>query len=150
MGIGYSSLWNAFKRMLVGASDTEKTAIFSRTAARVYRIDLTDCAITGMDSWVRKRPSPVAPPGQSAEPLPVAALDQAGGAATGTLLDSVERTRQKRLFIVKRIAAGVPHARAFVLRDSATVCSLSRTVKLRPGLAQAPGFSPIDLRQWSC
>jgi predicted TIM-barrel fold metal-dependent hydrolase len=40
MGIGYSGLWNAFKRMLDGASDTEKTAIFSRTAARVYRIDL--------------------------------------------------------------------------------------------------------------
>jgi len=40
MGIGYSGLWNAFKRMLAGASETEKTAIFSRTASRVYRLDL--------------------------------------------------------------------------------------------------------------
>lgn len=40
MGIGYSGLWNAFKRMLAKASGTEKTAIFSRTALRVYRLDL--------------------------------------------------------------------------------------------------------------
>ncbi|MEP7300431.1 MAG: amidohydrolase family protein [Caldimonas sp.] len=40
MGIGYSGLWNAFKRMLAGASADEKAAIFSRTAGRVYRLDL--------------------------------------------------------------------------------------------------------------
>lgn len=40
MGIGYAGLWNAFKRMLAGASDDEKKAIFSGTASRVYRLDL--------------------------------------------------------------------------------------------------------------
>lgn len=40
MGIGYAALWNAFKRMLAGGSATEKASIFSRTACRVYRLDL--------------------------------------------------------------------------------------------------------------
>lgn len=34
----YATLWNAFKRVAAGASATEKTALFSGTAARVYRI----------------------------------------------------------------------------------------------------------------
>ncbi|MDR3536079.1 MAG: amidohydrolase family protein [Acetobacteraceae bacterium] len=34
----YTACWNAFKRLSAGASATEKTALFSGTAARVYRI----------------------------------------------------------------------------------------------------------------
>jgi L-fuconolactonase len=40
MGIGYSALWNALKRIASGASADEKHAIFSGTAARAYRLDL--------------------------------------------------------------------------------------------------------------
>jgi predicted TIM-barrel fold metal-dependent hydrolase len=36
----YAVLWNAFKRLAAGASPTEKTALFSGTAARVYRLTL--------------------------------------------------------------------------------------------------------------
>jgi L-fuconolactonase len=35
---GYTELWNAFKRITSGASATEKTALYSGTAARVYRL----------------------------------------------------------------------------------------------------------------
>jgi predicted TIM-barrel fold metal-dependent hydrolase len=35
---GYTELWNAFKRITAGASDSEKAALYSRTAARVYRL----------------------------------------------------------------------------------------------------------------
>jgi predicted TIM-barrel fold metal-dependent hydrolase len=35
---GYTELWNAFKRITQGASATEKTALYSGTAARVYRM----------------------------------------------------------------------------------------------------------------
>ena len=35
---GYSELWNAFKRITAGASAAEKKALYSGTAARVYRI----------------------------------------------------------------------------------------------------------------
>ena len=35
---GYAVLWNAFKRLAAGASADEKTALFSGTAGRVYRI----------------------------------------------------------------------------------------------------------------
>ena len=41
MGIGPAALWNAFKRMTAGASAAEKTAIFSGTADRVYRLGLS-------------------------------------------------------------------------------------------------------------
>ena len=34
----YAVLWNAFKRMASGASETEKTALFSATASRIYRL----------------------------------------------------------------------------------------------------------------
>ena len=34
----YAVLWNAFKRLSAQCSETEKAALFSRTAARVYRI----------------------------------------------------------------------------------------------------------------
>ena len=37
---GYGVLWNAFKRLAAKASPAEKTALFSGTAARVYRIAL--------------------------------------------------------------------------------------------------------------
>ena len=40
MGIGAAALWNAFKRMVAGASAAEKKAIFSGTANRVYRLGL--------------------------------------------------------------------------------------------------------------
>ena len=36
----YDVLWNAFKILAAGASADEKTALFSGTAARVYRLDL--------------------------------------------------------------------------------------------------------------
>jgi L-fuconolactonase len=35
---GYTELWNAFKRISAGASAAEKKALYSGTAARVYRI----------------------------------------------------------------------------------------------------------------
>jgi len=35
---GYTELWNAFKRITSGASDAEKTALYSGTAARVYKL----------------------------------------------------------------------------------------------------------------
>ena len=35
---GYGVLWNAFKRLAEGASVAEKTALFSGTASRVYRL----------------------------------------------------------------------------------------------------------------
>jgi predicted TIM-barrel fold metal-dependent hydrolase len=35
---GYTELWNAFKRISSGASATEKRALYSGTAARVYRL----------------------------------------------------------------------------------------------------------------
>lgn len=35
---GYAVLWNAFKRLAAGASADEKTALFSGTAQRVYRL----------------------------------------------------------------------------------------------------------------
>ena len=37
----YSTLWNAFKHIAKGASAAEKTALFSGTATKVYRLDLT-------------------------------------------------------------------------------------------------------------
>jgi predicted TIM-barrel fold metal-dependent hydrolase len=36
----YAVLWNAFKRLASGASDAEKTALFSGTASRTYRLSL--------------------------------------------------------------------------------------------------------------
>jgi L-fuconolactonase len=39
MGIGYAALWNAFKRIAASASADEKTALFSGTARRAYRLD---------------------------------------------------------------------------------------------------------------
>jgi predicted TIM-barrel fold metal-dependent hydrolase len=36
----YATLWNAFKQLSAGASEAEKTALFSGTAARVYRLAL--------------------------------------------------------------------------------------------------------------
>jgi predicted TIM-barrel fold metal-dependent hydrolase len=36
----YPVIWNAFKRIASGASEEEKTALFSGTAARVYRIEI--------------------------------------------------------------------------------------------------------------
>jgi predicted TIM-barrel fold metal-dependent hydrolase len=37
-GCDYATLWNAFKRLAAGVSDTEKAALFSGTASRVYRL----------------------------------------------------------------------------------------------------------------
>ena len=36
----YPVLWNAFKRIANGASAAEKTALFSGTATKVYRLEL--------------------------------------------------------------------------------------------------------------
>jgi predicted TIM-barrel fold metal-dependent hydrolase len=38
MAIGYSALWNAFKRIASGASRDEKFSLFAGTAARIYRL----------------------------------------------------------------------------------------------------------------
>jgi L-fuconolactonase len=35
---GYAVLWNAFKRLVAGASASERTALFSATASRIYRL----------------------------------------------------------------------------------------------------------------
>jgi predicted TIM-barrel fold metal-dependent hydrolase len=40
MGISWVTLWNAFKHVAAGASETEKLALFSGTARRVYRLDI--------------------------------------------------------------------------------------------------------------
>ena len=37
---GYAELWNAFKRITSGASNSEKRALYSGTAARVYRLQV--------------------------------------------------------------------------------------------------------------
>ena len=39
MGTGYAVLWNAFKRITAGCSADEKTALYSGTAKRIYRIE---------------------------------------------------------------------------------------------------------------
>ena len=39
MGIGYAALFNALKRIASGASESEKTELFSGTAKRVYRLE---------------------------------------------------------------------------------------------------------------
>ena len=39
-GADYVSLWNAFKRLAAKCSASEKTALFSGTAAKVYRVNL--------------------------------------------------------------------------------------------------------------
>ncbi|CAO3422407.1 amidohydrolase family protein [Azospirillum doebereinerae] len=39
LSCSYAVLWNGFKRLAAGASDGEKAALFSRTAARVYGIE---------------------------------------------------------------------------------------------------------------
>jgi L-fuconolactonase len=39
MGTGYATLWNAFKRITAGFSPTEKLALYSGTAKRLYRLD---------------------------------------------------------------------------------------------------------------
>ena len=36
----YAMIWNAFKRLVTGASAEEKSALFMRTAQRVYRLEL--------------------------------------------------------------------------------------------------------------
>ena len=36
--ISYPVLWNAFKKMAAGYSEDEKTAMFSGTARRVYKL----------------------------------------------------------------------------------------------------------------
>jgi predicted TIM-barrel fold metal-dependent hydrolase len=36
----YRVLWNTFKRLAAGASETEKTALFSGTAVRTYRLEI--------------------------------------------------------------------------------------------------------------
>lgn len=43
----YVVLWNAFKRIVAGASESEKTDLFSRSAARFYRLDLADMTSAG-------------------------------------------------------------------------------------------------------
>jgi len=38
LAVSYAALWNAFKRLTKGASHEEKLALFSGTAARIYRL----------------------------------------------------------------------------------------------------------------
>ena len=38
MGVSYGTLWNAFKRIARGASETEKHALFAGTAKRIYKL----------------------------------------------------------------------------------------------------------------
>ena len=39
MGTGHATLWNAFKRITAGCSQTEKLALYSGTAKRLYHLD---------------------------------------------------------------------------------------------------------------
>ena len=39
LSVSYDVLWNAFKKMVAGASEDEKDALFRGTATRVYRLD---------------------------------------------------------------------------------------------------------------
>ncbi|MBW7970250.1 amidohydrolase family protein [Bradyrhizobium sp. BR 10289] len=39
-GTGYSTLWNTFKRLTVGASEDERRLLFAGTAARIYRLSI--------------------------------------------------------------------------------------------------------------
>src|SRR3546814_11891198 len=39
---GYRAVWNAYKRLAGAASREDKAALFHRTAARVYRLELPD------------------------------------------------------------------------------------------------------------
>ncbi|MDH5676068.1 MAG: amidohydrolase family protein [Myxococcales bacterium] len=39
MSLGYRVLWNGLKKIVAGASETEKQALFSGTATRVYRLE---------------------------------------------------------------------------------------------------------------
>jgi predicted TIM-barrel fold metal-dependent hydrolase len=36
---GYAALWNAFKHIAAGCSDSEKAALFADTATRFYRLE---------------------------------------------------------------------------------------------------------------
>ena len=38
MSVDYVTLWNSFKKMAAGASESEKAALFAGTAARVYDV----------------------------------------------------------------------------------------------------------------
>lgn len=44
-GADYATLWNAFKRLASGASETEKRQLFAGSAARFYRLDAMQVAI---------------------------------------------------------------------------------------------------------
>jgi L-fuconolactonase len=39
IGTGYATLWNAFKRITAGCSQTEKLAFYSGTAKRLDHLD---------------------------------------------------------------------------------------------------------------
>jgi predicted TIM-barrel fold metal-dependent hydrolase len=39
--VSYGVLWNAFKKLAAGCSESEKAALFHDTATRVYRLDDT-------------------------------------------------------------------------------------------------------------
>jgi L-fuconolactonase len=39
MGTGYATLWNAFKRIAAGCSQTEKLARYSGAEKRFYELD---------------------------------------------------------------------------------------------------------------
>jgi predicted TIM-barrel fold metal-dependent hydrolase len=39
--VSYGVLWNAFKKLAAGSSESEKAALFHDTATRVYRLDDT-------------------------------------------------------------------------------------------------------------
>lgn len=43
---GYVPIWNALKLCTSGASDTEKAALFHRTAAQIYRLDLPSSVLS--------------------------------------------------------------------------------------------------------
>ena len=38
LSISYAVLWNAFKKIAAGFSESDKSALFHDTAARVYRL----------------------------------------------------------------------------------------------------------------
>jgi len=42
----YAVVWNAFKRVTLGASEAEKDSLFRGTAARIYRIDISPSSLS--------------------------------------------------------------------------------------------------------
>lgn len=50
VAVSYQVIWNAYKRMVADYSPAERAALFHGTAARVYRLDVPEAAVTTASS----------------------------------------------------------------------------------------------------